>query len=396
VNWMESVRVALEGIWVNKLRSFLTMLGIVIGVAAVILVVSIGQGGRSKLMNEMEKIGSNFFVIYIMSVSTDTISPTERINLQDVRVIKERVPAVMALAPSSYEFTEVQNRKGSKPVMAIGTTGDFVRVRNLNLTRGRFFTEIDNKAMRRVAIIDEKLADDLFGKADPIGKKLLLKNVPTLIIGVAKADSGLFNMAGQAKNVYIPFSYWQNLFNSSRVDQLEGKAVDKDRVNEAVEQAKKILNKRHHTEDRYRAFNMDEQMSAANRIMGIMTLIIGAIAGISLFVGGIGVMNIMLVSVTERTREVGIRMALGARRKDILAQFLVEAVVISLIGGAIGMILGMAGSVVVALVAKWPPQVSLSTMLLALLFSAAVGIFFGIYPANKAARLDPIEALRYE
>ncbi|ADI01015.1 MAG TPA: FtsX-like permease family protein [Syntrophothermus lipocalidus] len=395
MNWMESIRIALEGIWVNKMRSFLTMLGIVIGVAAVILVVAIGQGGRSKLLSEMEQIGSTLFVIYIQSVSTDTVTDSERINLQDIRVIKERVPAILALAPSSYEYAEVKSRRGSKQVLAVGTTGDFVKVRNLDLARGRFFSEIDNRAVRRVAVIDEKLGENLFGRADPIGKKILLKNTPTLVIGVAKAGESIF-MEGQVRNVYIPFSYWQSLFNSSRVDQLEGKAVNKDRVNEAVKQAKNILNRRHHTTDRYSSFTMEEEMAVADRVMGIMTTIIGAIAGISLLVGGVGVMNIMLVSVTERTREVGIRMAVGARRRDILVQFLIEALVLSLIGGTIGMILGIAGSAIVCLMLKLPPEISPLTIALAFVFSAAVGIFFGIYPANKAARLDPIEALRYE
>ncbi|MGI6648031.1 MAG: ABC transporter permease [Bacillota bacterium] len=382
-------------IWANKLRSGLTMLGIIIGVAAVILVVSIGQGGKEQLLKELEKIGSNLFVVYAMSVSNETIGPDERITLDDTQAILDQVPTVKAVAPSAYEYAEAETRKEKKQVLVIGTTDDYAEVRNVPLGQGHFFSDLDSRSARRVVVIDERLAEDLFGRTNPIGQKMMLKKVPLLVVGVVKNEEGMF-VGSNRSQVFIPISLWQNLFNSARVDQLEISAVSKDQVKESMDKTLKLLHRRHKNTDRYRAFSLEQEMEAANQAMGIMTTIIGAIAGISLVVGGIGVMNIMLVSVTERTREIGVRMALGARRKDVLTQFLIEAVVISMVGGIIGMILGLGGSALLALALKLPPMLSWSPVLLAFTFSAAIGIFFGIYPANKAAKLDPIEALRYE
>jgi putative ABC transport system permease protein len=385
----------LGSIWANKLRSGLTMLGIIIGVAAVILVVSIGQGGKEQLLKELEKIGSNLFVVYTMSVSNETIGPDERITLDDSQAILDQVPTVKAVAPSAYEYAEAETRKEKKQVLVIGTTADYAEVRNVPLGQGHFFSDLDSRSARRVVVIDERLAEDLFGRTNPIGQKMMLKKVPLLVVGVVKNEEGMF-VGSNRSQVFIPISLWQNLFNSARVDQLEISAVSKDQVKESMDKTLKLLHRRHKNTDRYRAFSLEQEMEAANQAMGIMTTIIGAIAGISLVVGGIGVMNIMLVSVTERTREIGVRMALGARRKDVLTQFLIEAVVISMVGGIIGMILGLGGSALLALALKLPPMLSWSPVLLAFTFSAAIGIFFGIYPANKAAKLDPIEALRYE
>lgn len=382
-------------IWANKLRSGLTMLGIIIGVAAVILVVSIGQGGKEQLLKELEKIGSNLFVVYTMSVSNETIGPDERITLDDSQAILDQVPTVKAVAPSAYEYAEAETRKEKKQVLVIGTTADYAEVRNVPLGQGHFFSDLDSRSARRVVVIDERLAEDLFGRTNPIGQKMMLKKVPLLVVGVVKNEEGMF-VGSNRSQVFIPISLWQNLFNSARVDQLEISAVSKDQVKESMDKTLKLLHRRHKNTDRYRAFSLEQEMEAANQAMGIMATIIGAIAGISLVVGGIGVMNIMLVSVTERTREIGVRMALGARRKDVLTQFLIEAVVISMVGGIIGMILGLGGSALLALALKLPPMLSWSPVLLAFTFSAAIGIFFGIYPANKAAKLDPIEALRYE
>jgi putative ABC transport system permease protein len=385
----------LGSIWANKLRSGLTMLGIIIGVAAVILVVSIGQGGKEQLLKELEKIGSNLFVVYTMSVSNETIGPDERITLDDSQAILDQVPTVKAVAPSAYEYAEAETRKEKKQVLVIGTTADYAEVRNVPLGQGHFFSDLDSRSARRVVVIDERLAEDLFGRTNPIGQKMMLKKVPLLVVGVVKNEEGMF-VGSNRSQVFIPISLWQNLFNSARVDQLEISAVSKDQVKESMDKTLKLLHRRHKNTDRYRAFSLEQEMEAANQAMGIMATIIGAIAGISLVVGGIGVMNIMLVSVTERTREIGVRMALGARRKDVLTQFLIEAVVISMVGGIIGMILGLGGSALLALALKLPPMLSWSPVLLAFTFSAAIGIFFGIYPANKAAKLDPIEALRYE
>lgn len=391
MNLLESIRVALEGIMVSKLRSFLTTLGIVIGIAAVIAVVAIGQGGRAVLMSEMEKIGTNIFAIYVDWRSNKQITGRE-FDLSDVAMIKDKVPGVTRLSPHSQIMGDIRGPKDKKYARITGVTSDYPYIRNFNMKQGRFFTEEDDSGKRRVAVIDEDLAGQVFGRAEALGSKINLGNTPFLVVGVvAKEESAL----GFSENpsVYIPIQVWQVMFND-QVQTLEGSAVSKEKVEEAMNQAVKLLERRHREPGKYASFSMEQEMQAANKITGIMTLIIGAIAGISLFVGGIGVMNIMLVSVTERTREIGIRMALGARRRDILVQFLIEAVMLCLLGGVIGMALGIGGAYLIAKIAKWPPLVSWWTALLAFAFSAAIGVVFGILPANKAARLNPIEALR--
>jgi len=399
LNWLESFKVALEGIWANKLRAFLTMLGIVIGISSVIAVVAVGQGGRAAITREMEKSGVNLFVLYVRSIGTETISPNERLSLQDAAALKASLTSVQDIVPSSVEYGEAYAEERKAQAVVVGTTPPFAVLRNRSVLPGRFFDQEDLAAQRRVTVIDESLSNQLFRGVDPIGKQVIVRNTPLLVIGVIQRERSAFaqfDVGPQRSYMYLPWSTWSALFGTNRVDQLEGSAVSPVRVNEAIESAKQVLNRRHGTEDRYEAYNVAQLVTAANKVAGIVTYIIGAIAAISLFVGGIGIMNIMLVSVTERTREIGIRKALGARQRDILLQFLIEALVLSLIGGCIGMIIGVGGAFLASYLLNWPPLVSWSTILIAVFFSGGVGIFFGIYPANKAAQLDPIEALRYE
>lgn len=393
MNLLESIRVALEGIMTSKLRSFLTTLGIVIGIAAVIAVVAIGQGGRAVLMSEMEKIGTNIFAIYV-DWRTDKQITGKEFDLSDVAVIKDKIPDITHLSPHNDAMGDVRGPKDTKYARITGVSSDFSYIRKLNMKEGRFFTDEDDAGKRRVAVLDEELALQVFGRAEALGNKINIESTPFLVVGViAKTESALG--FGGSPSVYIPFQVWQVIFDD-QIEALEGSASSKEKVNEAMGQAVKLLERRHHDPGKYASESMEQEMQTANKITGIMTLVIGAIAGISLLVGGIGVMNIMLVSVTERTREIGIRMALGARRRDILVQFLIEAVVLCLLGGLIGMALGTGGAYLIAKIAKWPPLVSWWTALLAFAFSAAVGVVFGIMPANKAARLNPIEALRRE
>ncbi|NPV91505.1 MAG: FtsX-like permease family protein [Firmicutes bacterium] len=395
MNLLESIRVALEAMWANKLRAGLTMLGIIIGVAAVILVVAIGQGGKAKLMSELEKIGTNLFIVYTEAVSSDTVRQDERITLDDIDAIQDKVKTVKAIAPSSYEYAETRTQYKSKQGMIIGTTASYQEVFNLKLKQGSFFSDSDARVGRRAAVINPKMAEDLFGTASPIGQRIVIRSVPVTVIGVSEEGSSMMgpNRQGQA---IIPRALWEDIFASNRVDEIEGKAISKETVDSTIKDILNLLHKRHHNNDRYKAFNLEQQMESANKAMEIVTMVIGAIAGISLVVGGIGVMNIMLVSVTERTREIGIRIAVGAKRRDILRQFLIEAVVLSLVGGIVGLMLGTGLSALFSAVLELPFGFSLSTLLLAFGFSSAVGIFFGIYPASKAAKLSPIEALRYE
>ena len=393
MNLLEYLRLAAEGLWMNKLRSFLTILGIIIGIAAVITVVAVGQGGRAVLMAEMEKIGTNLFAIYIDWQEGEP--PRERdITLQDIAVIKELVPEITRLAPTGYRPATVKGPKKKKPAQVIGTVADYAAIAKTRVTRGAFLAAGQDGA-RAVAVLDETLAQEIFGNVDPLGKRVVINGRPALVIGLAKEESGFLGLQ-TVKNVYVPLGFWQEIFAERAITQLEGSTAKKEDVPRAMAQAVKILERRHQAEDRYKAVSLEQQMQVAGKITGIITLIIGAVAGISLLVGGIGVMNIMLVSVTERTREIGVRMALGARRRDILSQFLIEAVVLSLTGGFIGILLGAGGAYLVARLARWPPLISFGTVLVAFVFSAAVGIFFGLYPANRAARMNPVEALRQE
>ncbi|KJS83066.1 MAG: ABC transporter permease [Peptococcaceae bacterium BICA1-8] len=396
MNIKESIIVALEGVWVNKMRSALTMLGIIIGVAAVIAVVAIGQGGQAAVMTSLEKIGTNLFMVYARSNDSNTVTTADLITVQDVEVIRNSTTAIKYISPVQNRTIPLKHGKQNKRANTYGIWPDYKYIRNIEMEKGRFITEADEKAGRRVVVIDSELAQHFFGHQDPLLKQIDLLGISVTVIGVTKSDKNFIMGPNQTPNAYVPFSAFTSAIRWNYVGYIEASAVSKEATDTAIEQTKRILHHRHRNADKYNANSLLKEMEQANQIMAILQLIVGSIAGISLFVGGIGVMNIMLVSVTERTREIGIRKALGAQYRDIMIQFLIEAVVICLIGGAIGTFLGVGGSLIVAKIANWPPLVSPLTIMVAFIFSAAIGIFFGIYPANKAAKLDPIEALRYE
>ncbi|MDD3269660.1 MAG: ABC transporter permease [Syntrophomonadaceae bacterium] len=392
MNIGELVLVAIESIKSNKLRSFLTTLGIVIGIAAVIAVVGIGQGGRAMLMTEMEKFGTNLFGLWVNYRDGESFR-IDDLSINDISVIKENVPQVKYLAPVTYNQMPLRGSKGQKTVQVIGTTAEYAQIRNLEMAWGRFIRDDDAAVGRRIIVLDEKTAVKLFGPGNPVGKRVMIMSNSAVVVGVIKSDSSMLGFNSQ-QVAYMPWSFLCRLTDWKVIHELQGSAESKEEVETAMNLAKKILERRHNAPNHYYAYSMEQEMQSANKVTGIMTLVIGCIAGISLLVGGIGVMNIMLVSVTERTREIGIRMALGARRKDILIQFIIESIVLCLLGGFIGIIIGYGGALLVAKLAKWPPLVSVWTVVLAVGFSMAVGLFFGIYPANKASKMDPIEALR--
>jgi putative ABC transport system permease protein len=264
------------------------------------------------------------------------------------------------------------------------------------VARGRFLAESDQAGGRRVAVLDGELAREIFGRQDPLGQRVTIHGVPVIVVGVLEEKKSLLDFLGM-RYVYVPLRTWQYIFHEPAViHQLEGATADREQVAEALQKTLAVLERRHDAPGRYIGSSLEQEMEIVGQATGIITLVVGAIAGISLFVGGVGVMNIMLVSVTERVREIGIRMVVGARRRDILVQFLIEAVVLCLLGGLVGVLIGVGGAMLIAKLANWPPLISWWTVLLAVVFSGAVGVFFGIYPANQAARLDPIEALRRE
>jgi putative ABC transport system permease protein len=402
MNLLESFKVALSSITSNKLRSFLTMLGIIIGISSVITIVSIGSGGKSAITGEFEKIGVN--VIQIKMNSNAQITQNDNFTMKDVDNIKERIPEVKNTAPYFQKSGTVKTEKTTKRAVIMATNSDYSFINNIQVLYGRFINEKDVLLGRNVVLIDNISARDIFGYEDCTGKSVKVGSktspVSAIVIGVYKNQNGAF-AESFADNmpvfIYTPITYAEKIFsNDFSITQIEVLLKDSQNTETTASSIIKLLEDTHHNKDKYKAENLMKQLDQVNRIIGIFTAVIGAIAGISLLVGGIGVMNIMLVSVTERTREIGIRKALGAKRRDILIQFLIEAVIISLIGGIIGIMLGILFAFIIGIALKITPGVSILTILTAFLFSSAVGMFFGIYPANKASKLDPIEALRYE
>lgn len=402
LNIIESFKVAMASIVSNKLRSFLTMLGIIIGISSVITIVSIGKGGQSAITGEFQKIGVN--VLEVKVNNDEQISQSDYFTLQDVKNIVDRVPDVLKAVPIYQMMGIAKSTNSTKNAVIVGSNEDYPSLTSLDIEYGRFFNKRDVDAKRNVIVIDDMSAKQIFGYTDCTGKTLKIgtKNstVSAVIVGVYKNVSGAL-MSSLAKKmpvyVYAPITFIQKLnvdqFNISQVEALTKDSKNNDIVSSEMI---RVLERTHHNKDKYKAENVMVQIDQVNKILNIFTTIIGAIAAISLLVGGIGVMNIMLVSVTERTREIGIRKAIGARRKDIMVQFLIESVIISLIGGIIGMVLGVLVAYGIGSFLSITPSVSISTILVAVGFSSAVGIFFGIYPANKASKLNPIDALRYE
>jgi len=396
---LEGLRGALFSLRTNKLRSGLTMLGIIIGIAAVIAVVTIGLGGKAAIMQEMEKSGVNLFVMYAKSSGSSEQGEGGRLTLQDGESLKRALPQIKILLPASIEYTSLEVNQKRTSAMVVGTTPEFADLRNRDIARGRFFTEEEFSADRRVVVIDQTLGEALFGAGNPLGQQVIIQSVPCRVIGVLAKDKSAFaqfNVGPQNSYSYVPWGTWSGVFQSRRVDQLEGATFREADLASTIDSAKRILNVRHGTTNQYEAFNVQQLVQSANTIMRILTSFIGLVAGISLLVGGIGIMNIMLVSVTERTREIGLRKAVGAKERDILMQFLLEAIVLSLIGGIMGIALGVGSALIASYLLNWPPLLSGWAIIFAVSFSIGVGLFFGFYPAIKAAKLEPMAALRYE
>lgn len=391
MNLTESIRLALDSITSNLLRSILTTLGIMIGITAVIAVVAVGQGGQQTIMKEMDKFGSNLFQI-MLDWRRDEPPTGNEFTMQDLEIIRANIPELKYLLPCASSYSKIKKGSQVKTAQILGTEADYARLHPLDITAGRFLTKSDCQSRRRVAVIDEEMAKELFPRDNPLGKRILIGNQSMVICGLVKSDSS--PLALGTKFVYIPVRVWLDIYPDGNISYIEGSTHNLKDITIAMQNSIKILEKRHRNDNVYQGVDMEQQIKAVNKVTGVMTLVIGIIAGFSLLVGGIGVMNIMLVSVTERTREIGLRMALGARRRDILSQFLIEAIVLCLLGGVIGMLLGIGCAFLIAALAKWPPLISWTTILLAFTFSAAIGIIFGILPANQAANLDPIEALR--
>jgi len=399
------VRVAGESIRKNKMRTLLTMLGIVIGVGAVIVMVAVGQGAQKSIANQINALGTNLLVVTAGASNQGGVSQGaqafNRLTVDDAEKLDREGTLFAGVTPVIMTRTQVIAGSTNWRTTINGVSTDFQTIRDWQLQSGTFFTESDVRGIRKVAVIGSTVAANLYPGADPVGSQIQIRNVPFTVLGVL-ATKGQ-NAAGQDQDdvVIIPYTTAQSrLSGSTRIWQILVSASSPQDVVGAQEEVRAIMRESHKIadgdDDDFTVRNQTEIANAAQGTTKIMTWLLASIASVSLIVGGIGIMNIMLVSVTERTREIGIRMAIGARGSDVLTQFLVESIVMSVLGGAVGLAVGVGGASVLARVTGWSTAVPIQAVALAIGFSAAVGVFFGFYPARKAAALDPIQALRYE
>ncbi len=403
MNLMESFKSALQSVRSNKMRSFLTMLGIIIGISSVITIVSIGQGGKQAIVGEFGNLGTNVINVNVKSNNND-IEDRDYFTLKDAELIKAKIPEVTTVVPASWGMGHIKTEKEQKFAEIDGATHEFPKLMNLEILAGRFLSASDIEAARNVVVIDEITANKLFKSAEKaVGQKVKVtiddNNTNLTVIGVCESSAGdMAAMFGDnyPGTGYIPITTSERVIPDVKISFFAVMLENMDNSKEVANKIVHLLEQTHRNEGKYAAEEGFKQLEMIENVLNIFTMVIGAIAGISLLVGGIGVMNIMLVSVTERTREIGIRKALGAKNKDIMLQFLTESLILCLIGGIIGMTLGISLGFLAGRAINIPLGVSPSVILIAFSFSSAVGIFFGLYPANKAAKLDPIEALRYE
>ena len=410
MNFFAPFRIALRALAANTLRSILTMLGIIIGVAAVITMIAVGSGATKRVQEQMKGLGSNIMLVIPGGITAGGVrlgaQTGQGLTEEDALAIAREVPEVQVAAPSSRTGAQVVAGNTNWSTSIFGTTNDYLEAREWPLEGGRAFDAADIQGSAKVAIIGQTVARELFGDVDPLDQVIRVKKIPVTVIGVLSKKGQ--NSMGQDQDdvVIVPISTYRNRIQGGtagklkRIGSISVKVREGQSMKVAEENIKELLRQRFKVqpgaEDPFAIRNLTEILQAQEASSRIMTLLLAAVAGISLIIGGIGIMNIMLVSVTERTREIGLRMAVGARGRDILTQFLIEAVTLSLIGGLVGVVLGLGGSYAIGEFAGWRTQMQPASIVLAVGFAAAVGVFFGFYPARKASRLLPIDALRYE
>lgn len=408
MNTLSTVKIAVNALSINKMRSGLTMLGIIIGVAAVIAMISVGSGAREQVSKQISSIGSNLLIILPGAATSGGLrmgfGSTPTLTSDDAKAIAAEVPGAAYAAPLLPGTAQVVYGNQNWSTIITGTSPGFFDLRDWPVEFGAIFTQRDVDGATKVALVGRTVKENLFGDEDPMGKIIRIKKIPFKVIGVLSGKGQSPMGQDQDDSVYIPVTTAQKkLFGTTfpgMVRIITVKAVSPSVLKEAEKNIVALLRQRHHIstgrEDDFSIRNLTEILATAEQAARIMSILLGSIASVSLIVGGIGIMNIMLVSVTERTREIGIRMAVGARGGDILMQFLIEAVVLAIIGGCIGIVLGIVGSWFISHFAGWEISISAVAIFLSFSFSALVGVFFGFYPARKASLLAPVECLRYE
>jgi putative ABC transport system permease protein len=399
------VRVAVQSIVKNAMRTLLTMLGIIIGVGAVIVMVAIGAGAQAQIEKQVQGLGTNMLVITAGAAQAGGVSQGaqtfNRLSVDDVEDLEGQSTLLAAVSPVIVTRLQVIGGAGNWRTTINGVDMDYAQIRAWDMESGVFFENTDIRAMRKVAVLGATVASNLFPNGDAVGQQLRIRDVPVTIIGVLASKGQTADGADQDDVVLLPYTTVQSrLSGRTFIAQILASTFNPQDIGAAQQEVQAIMRDAHelarNEADDFQVRNQAEIAEAAQGTTEVMTLLLAAIAGISLLVGGIGIMNIMLVSVTERTREIGLRLALGARGSDVQTQFLIESVVMSVAGGLLGVAFGYTGSATVAAVTGWSTLISPPTVMMALGFAGAVGVFFGFYPARRAASLDPIEALRYE
>lgn len=402
MNFIESIKSAFRSVFSNKMRSFLTMLGIIIGISSVIMISSVGQGAQNSISKEFESFGANMLQISLKSWQDTEYS--DYLREKDLEIIKKH-PSIKYISGFSYYSadTKLKNPKETRKTQLLGVSPDYNLISPIDIIHGRYVTDNDNMSRGKVCIIDDALANKIFGYEECTGQKISVVTwrgtYKLTVIGVYKNPNGILASAfadQMPSQVYLPVNTVQNLFGRNYYEQIFATLDDSTQTSSTALEIVDMLHRSHRIEDTYYVQNSADQLKEINKVLGLITMFISFVAAISLLVGGVGVMNIMLVTVTERTREIGIRKSLGAKNRDIKVQFLIESIILTFIGGTIGFILGYLGGYLVGLKMKITPSVSPFMVILTISISCGIGILFGVYPASKAAKLDPIEALRYE
>jgi len=402
---LETFRVSFHSLRLNKMRSALTALGIIIGVGSVIAMISLGAGARTQVTQRIQAMGTNLVMVIPGKMSFRGpghagATSIQSLTLDDANYLKSRCNLIKEIAPVIAGSAIIKYKNKTLNTTVSGVPPVYFQIRELKTSSGRLFYDRDNEGYRNVCVLGNNVKQDLFADLDPVDMVIKLKNVNYRVIGVLETK-GEASMGGQDDNVFIPLSTAQlRMFGTDKVRVINMEIASDKVINDAIKEIERLMRIKHKIynpeNDDFTVRSQKEMQQLMESVTGVLTLLLGGIAAISLLVGGIGIMNIMLVTVTERTREIGIRKAIGAKRKDILVQFLIESITLSLVGGLVGILLGIGGSVAISKIAKWTTTVTPISILISFFFAVAVGLFFGIYPANKASKLNPIEALRYE
>ncbi|MEO6992833.1 MAG: ABC transporter permease [Lacunisphaera sp.] len=402
MRFLNVITIALRALRRSAMRSVLTALGIIIGVAAVIAMVSIGNGAKAQVEASIASLGQNIISVFPGNFTAGGVrggfGSASTLTVDDAMAIRNEIPGVVALSPEMRDRSQILANGLNWNTQVMGEDVGYLDIRIWPIAEGSMFTEADVRSAAKVCVIGRTVADQLFPDGDPVGQTLRIRNIPFKVVGVLEAKG--FNYFGQDQDdtLIIPYtSHLKRIARRPNLNSIVVQAQSPEQMNRIQQDITDLLQQRRNGRDPdFTVRNQQELAEAATKTTKTMTVLLGAIAGVSLIVGGIGIMNIMLVSVTERTREIGIRLAVGAHGSDVLTQFLIEAIILSSMGGALGVILGVGSSQLISRLNGWPVLVSTTAIFGAVAFSAAIGVFFGFYPARKAAQLDPIEALRYE